>query len=220
MTVLPTTVLNNDWWLQALRQDGERHGEALDGLREYLLRAVLVYLQHHRSDLVNWAQDDIRHFAEDVAQEALLSIRKNLDNFRGDSKFTTWAYRFAVNQAASELRRSRYRDLSFDKLQDEDNAFVSIQIREQPAADPDLASEQNAFVELFNLIIQDELTERQRLAFVAIHFNDLPMEEVAGQLGISRNALYKLLHDARRKIKAQLEARYLSAGDVLSLFES
>jgi RNA polymerase sigma-70 factor (ECF subfamily) len=85
--------------------------------------------------------------------------------------------------------------------------------------DPDLASERQDYIELLVNVIRQELTERQRLAIVAVHFQGRSMDEVAKQLGISRNATYKLLHDARRKIKAQFEERHLGAGDIMALFE-
>jgi RNA polymerase sigma-70 factor (ECF subfamily) len=211
-------------WIRRLQEPGEGQAEAIAALREYLLRAVLVYLKNHRSDLAAWSAADIRHFAEDVAQDSLLSVRNNLESFRGEAKFTTWAYRFAINRAASELRLSRYSDMSLDNLQDEDLGIFNPEnfrqlLQDEEGVDPDLASERQDYIELLVKVIRQELTERQRLAIVAVHFQGRSMDEVAKQLGISRNATYKLLHDARRKIKAQFEERHLGAGDILALFE-
>jgi RNA polymerase sigma-70 factor (ECF subfamily) len=211
-------------WIQRLQEPGEEQAEAIAALREYLLRAVLVYLKNHRSDLADWSGAEIRHFAEDVAQDSLLSVRNNLESFRGESKFTTWAYRFAINRAASELRLSRYSDMSLDNLQNEDLGNLNPEnfrqlLQDEESVDPDLASERQDYIELLVNVIRQELTERQRLAIVAVHFQGRSMDEVARQLGISRNATYKLLHDARRKIKAQFEKRHLGAGDILALFE-
>jgi RNA polymerase sigma-70 factor (ECF subfamily) len=211
-------------WIRRLQEPGEGQAEAIAALREYLLRAVLVYLKNHRSDLAAWSTADIRHFAEDVAQDSLLSVRNNLESFRGEAKFTTWAYRFAINRAASELRLSRYSDMSLDNLQDEDLGIFNPEnfrqlLQDEEGVDPDLASERQDYIELLVKVIRQELTERQRLAIVAVHFQGRSMDEVAKQLGISRNATYKLLHDARRKIKAQFEERHLGAGDIMALFE-
>lgn len=189
-------------------------------LRDYLLRSVLVYLQEHRSDLAEWSPADIRHFAEDMAQEALVSINKNLDSFRGDSKFTTWAYRFAINLAASELRLSRYWDQSLEGLQEQETAVFSELLRGEQEMDPDLAAERRQCIDVLERIIHEDLTERQRFAVVSIHFQGRSMDEVAEELGTNRNATYKLLHDARRKIRAGLQDHHLSAGDILALFES
>ena len=211
--------LTNEAWLQGLERPGVNQKATIEALRDFLLRAVLVYLRRHRSDLAEWSPTEVQHFAEDTVQEALLAIKNNLDKFRGDSKFTTWAYRFAINQAASELRRSRYRDLSLEGLQERETAILFEFAQEERKLAPDIAAERRAFAELLGRIIRNELTERQRLAIVAVHFQGRSMQEVAEQMDLNRNALYKLLHDARRKIKAQLQAQHLSAGDVLALFE-
>lgn len=214
------TGLTNEEWLQALSQPGEKQTAAIETLRDLLLRAVLVYLRNHRGDLAYWSSADIYSFAEDMSQEALMAIRKNLDKFRGESKFTTWAYRFAINQAASELRRSRYRDLSLEGLQEAETAILATFIHKTREVSPGTMVERRAFFELFVHIIRHDLTERQRLAIIAVHFQGRSMQEVAEKLGMNRNALYKLLHDARLKIRAQLEAHHLSPGEVLNLFEN
>lgn len=209
----------NDEWLQALSQPGKPQQAALETLRDYLLRAVLVYLRYHRSDVSSWSSGDIHQFAEDAVQEALMAIRKKLDTFRGESKFTTWAYRFAVNKAASELRRSRYLDTSLDSLQDGNENALKITFSDRRVVDPDAAAEQRSFMELLSQIIGEELSERQQRAVVGIHIQGRSMQEVAEELDITRNTLYKLLHDARRKIKERLQARYLTVEDVLAIFE-
>lgn len=209
----------NEQWLQSLKEPGEQQIEATEELRDYLMRAILVYLHKHRGDLANWSSSNIRHFAEDMAQEALLAIRQKLDTFRGDSKFTTWAYRFAINITAGELRRSRYRDLSLESVQEQETLFLNDVFRDTRNVGPGVAAERQAFIDLLSHIIREELTERQRLAILAVHFQGRSMQEVAEKMGINRNALYKLLHDARKRIKSQLQARYISSGDVLALFE-
>ena len=210
----------NEQWLQALKEPGEEQIEAIEALRDYLMRAILVYLHKHRGDLANWSPSDIHHFAEDMAQEALLAIRQKLDTFRGDSKFTTWTYRFAINITAGELRRSRYRDLSLEGVQEQEAQFLTDVFRDTQNVGPSVAAERRAFVDLLGRIIREELTERQRLAILAIHFQGRSMQEVAEKLDMNRNALYKLLHDARKRIKSQLQAQYISSGDALALFES
>ena len=114
---------SNAEWLRALQeQQGEALSEALQDLYDYLLRAVLVYLSQSRGELADWSRDDLRNLAQDLAQDALLEVRENLGSFKGESKFTTWAYRFVINRAASELRRLRYRNVSFDQLHEEEPA--------------------------------------------------------------------------------------------------
>ena len=210
----------NEQWLQALKEPGEQQIEALEALRDYLMRAILVYLHKHRGDLTYWSSSDIHQFAEDMSQDALLAIRQKLDTFRGDSKFTTWAYRFAINITAGELRRSRYRDLSLEGVQEQEALILADIFRDTQNVGPGVATERQAFIDLLGRIIREELTERQRLAILAVHFQERSMQEVAEKMGINRNALYKLLHDARKRIKSQLQARSISSGEVMALFES
>src|SRR3972149_10044040 len=129
------TLRPNADWLWALReQPGEAQAEALQDLRDFLLRAVLVYLSMQRSDLAGWSRQAVRDLAEDFAQEAAVEVRQNLDTFRGEAKFTTWAYRFVINRAASELRRQRYRDLSLDRLREEEPAVFQAGLNDAEAS--------------------------------------------------------------------------------------
>jgi RNA polymerase sigma-70 factor (ECF subfamily) len=210
----------NEEWLRALRQPGAGQTKALEELRDYLLRAVLVYLRDRRTDLTAYAPTDLRELAEDCAQEALLSIRSNLDNFRGDAKFTTWAYRFVINQAVDELRRRRYKNVSLESLAEQEVSAMIAVTSPDAGLDPDLAAEREDFIIQLLDIIQNELNEQQRLAILAVHFQGRSMQEVAEQLETSPNTLYKILHDARKRIKAKLLARHLSGGDIQALFET
>ena len=167
------TSRTNEQWLQALKEPGEQQIEAIEALRDYLMRAILVYLHKHRGDLTYWSSSDIHQFAEDMSQDALLAIRQKLETFRGDSKFTTWAYRFAINITAGELRRSRYRDLSLEGVQEQEALILADIFRDTQNVGPGVATERQAFVDLLGSIIREELTERQRLAILAVHFQDL-----------------------------------------------
>lgn len=209
---------SNEAWLRALRAEGRARREALDDLRDYLLRAVLVYLRRRRRDLDDWTQEHARQFAEDIVQDVLLAIDANLNKFRGEAKFTTWAYRFALNAAVSELRRRRYRDLSLDALQTQSLAHVYV--REPRQARPETIAGRRAMLALLEEIIERELTARQRMAVLAVYVEGFSIAAVAAEMGTSRNALYKLLHDARQKMKTALEAEHISAGDILGYFET
>ncbi len=214
---------SNEDWVGALSEaEGETLSQALQDLRGFLVRAALVYLSQHRSELALWSQADILQLAEDCAQEALLEIRSQLKTFRGEAKFTTWAYRFVINRAASELRRQRYRNVSLDWLNEDVPSLlqkmVTLGTQAEPP-EPEHLVEQHAYLQLLTNIISTELSERQRLAVIGVHWQGRSMEEVAAVLGLSRNALYKLLHDARKRIKAKLAEHYLTEGDILAAFE-
>ena len=213
------TSRSNEAWLLALRQPGEVQEEALEELRDYLLRAVLFYLRNHRSDLGDLTGEELRQFAEDMAQDSLVAINNSLAQFRGEAKFTTWAYRFAINRTATELRLHHYRNLSIDNLLQEESAVFYELAHNLGEVDPDLEAERRDLIAELRRIVREELTERQRFAILGVHFYQRSLDEVADQLGMSRNTLYKLLHDARKKIKNQLETRYFGEGDVLALFD-
>jgi RNA polymerase sigma-70 factor (ECF subfamily) len=181
-----------------------------------------VYLSQHRSDLSGWSRADVRRLAEDLAQETLLEIRHSLSGFRGESRFTTWACRFVINRAASELRRQRYRNVSLDALREEPSGALKALLAEREAAgqvDPEHLAERRRYLDLLRGIIEKDLNDRQRLAIIGVHWEGLPMDDMAVRLGLTRNALYKLLHDARKRIKARLLAHHLTEGDILAAFE-
>lgn len=212
---------SNEEWLWALaEQSSEARSEALEDLRDFLMRAVLVYLSQQRSELTDWSRQDVRDLAEDLTQEAIVEIRESLASFRGESKFTTWAYRFVINRAASELRRRRYQNVSLDRLREEGPSllFQAI-VSEGEKVEPEQLAERRYYLRLLQEILQTELNDRQRLALMAVHWQGRSMDEVADALGINRNALYKLLHDARKRLRAALQARHLSEGDILTAFE-
>ncbi|MBE0689818.1 MAG: RNA polymerase sigma factor [Anaerolineae bacterium] len=211
----------NEEWLHDLRSGEAVQAEALEDLRKRLQRGILYYLSRERSDLNHLSNHELTQMASDLSQDATLRVLANLDTFRGDSLFTTWATRIAVRVAISELRRARYRDFSLDNLTaDGDllppsaNSFLSP----KPPG-PERAAERDEVLKRIDEALSDALTERQRRALVAVVVQEVPLEIVAEQLETNRNALYKLLHDARRKLKASLEAQGLSLDYVLSLFQ-
>ena len=210
---------NADWVLALTEPPGEAQTEALQDLHDYLLRAVLVYLAQRRGELSEWGRQAVRDLAEDMAQEALLSVRENLEGFRGEARFTTWACRFAINRAASELRRRRYQDLSLDRLQEAEPAAFQALLSEQRRAEPEHVAEQREYLTLLRRIVETELNERQRAAVVGVYWLGRSMDEVAEALDVNRNALYKLLHDARLRIKARLMAHHLTPGDIRAAFQ-
>jgi RNA polymerase sigma-70 factor (ECF subfamily) len=210
----------NEEWLAALTaQPEDAQAEAWNDLGNFLLRTALVYLTLQRSELAGWGREAIEDLAEDLAQEALIEIRTRLDQFKGKSKFTTWAYQFVVFRAASELRRHRYRNISFEQLQEEGVFVLPAAPEGRESVDPEQTAERRYYIRLLREIIESELNERQRAAIVGVYLQGCAMDEVAGALETSRNALYKLIHDARKRIVARLRARQLTQGDILAAFE-
>jgi len=179
-----------------------------------------VYLRDGRSELAHLSTDNLYEMAEDYAQSALLKVRDNLDKFRGDAKFTTWAYRFVINEAAADLRKKHYREFSWDDISAGETAVFATILSATATSDPDLKTEREELIQFLLQIIEVELNERQRIAVIEVHFQGRSMQEVAEILETTPNTIYKMLHDSRKKIKAKLLAQHYSAGDILGLFDN
>jgi RNA polymerase sigma-70 factor (ECF subfamily) len=214
------TELTNDEWVEALRSDGELQQNALEDLRKRLHRSIYYYLSQDRSDLRDLAPKELQAMAGDMAQDAVLRVMANLDSFRGESRFTTWINKIGIRLAISTLRRARYKNFSLDSLT-EDGDFLSSQtnlVSDAPPT-PERAAERDDVMEKIQSAFKEALTERQYQALVAIALENVPMDIVAEEMGTNRNALYKLIHDARRKLKVHLESQGLSTDYMMKLFE-
>jgi RNA polymerase sigma-70 factor (ECF subfamily) len=194
---------SNDQWLVALR--GPTRDEALAELRVVLMRGLKAVLGGQASR--------VESSVDDFVQEALIKILDNLDSFRGECHFTTWAQKICVRTAFAEMRRSRWRDVSLDEVisQPEGNTAAD------PQLDPERAATQTMIMEKFRRFIDEELTDRQRTALLAA-LGGMPLEAVADRMNTNRNALYKLLHDARKRLRRRMSAEMLSPQDVLGAF--
>ena len=200
----------NEEWLEALRPP--RNEDALEELRAVLVRGLEATLRKR-------IDRDVEPLAEDFAQDALLRILDRMDSFRGESKFTTWAQKVAVNLAFSRLRRKRWENVSLADLtapdrdaQDASPAFAD------PAHGPDEQTSDQMLLARVERIIEEQLTEKQRTALNAV-MQDMPLQEVARRMDTNRNALYKLIHDARKNLKSELEKQDLSSDSLLAELE-
>ena len=209
---------SNDDWLAAL-SDPLAQAAALSDLRARLQRSLYFYLSQDRSDLRALASQELQQMAEDLAQDATLRVMDNLHNFRGESRFTTWATKIAIRLAISDLRRARYKDFSLDQLT-ADGELLPTTARWSNAAAPmpERAAERDDVMRKIELALSEALTERQYQALVAVALKGVPMDVLAERMGSNRNALYKLIHDARRKLKAHLEEQGMSTEYMLTLF--
>jgi RNA polymerase sigma-70 factor (ECF subfamily) len=205
---------DNDAWLRDLHAGGERRDAALADLRVQLGRALPQGL----SRLLSPANPEFESFIEDTAQETLLRTLAGLDSFEGRSQFTTWTYKIAVRVALNELRRRKWRDISLEGLEGEQAEDVAPRQFTSPDPGPETAVERADILRRVQQVIAEELTERQRAAMHAIHMQGVPMEEVARRMGTNRNALYKLLHDGRLRLKHRLEREGLPPQDLLEMF--
>jgi RNA polymerase sigma-70 factor (ECF subfamily) len=205
---------DNDTWLRDLRASGEQRDAALADLHALLLRA----LPQGVSKWLSPENPQFESFIEDTAQETLLRVLDGLDSFEGRSQFTTWAYKISVRVALNELRRRRWRDVSLDRLEEEEANDSAPRQFASSDPSPESVIERGDIFQRVQQILAEELTERQRAAMHAIHMQDVPMEEVARRMGTNRNALYKLLHDARLRLKHRLAREGLSPKELLEMF--
>ena len=210
----------NEEWLEELRASGAMQEAALADLRNLLLRAVLFFFSRNQGDFESLTRDEILQRAEDCAQEALIAIMKHLSDFRGDSRFTTWAYKFAINTALMMARRERWKAISLDQFGfSEDGSLLEGVMRDKsPGLAPDRSALQGEVGEIIREVIERDLTDKQRQILIMMVFNEVPMDEVVRRFGTNRNAIYKMLHDARRKLKGGLQARGFEVDETIDLF--
>ena len=204
---------SNEVWLRTL--SGTPQADALDDLRARLLSGLRYALQQR----YGVTESDL----EDFAQEALVKVLANLDSFRGESKFTTWAQKIAIRVAFSELRRKQWENISLHDLgpswgSELDAEALALLWLPSAEPSPERRVTRQSLRAVLAYLIAEELTELQRQAMVAIVLRGMPIEEVARRLGTNRNALYKLLHDARQRLKRSLEAQGLTVEEVMAAF--
>jgi len=210
----------NEEWLDHLNASGTLQEAAIADLRDLLLRAALYFFNRNLGDFGGLNRDEILQRAEDCAQEALLAVLNHLSDFRGDSKFTTWAYKFAINIAMMTARRERWKGVSLDELASSDETYFSEWLMQDKSdgVSPEQSAMRAEIRRMIREVIEHDLTENQRRVLLLIVFNDVPMDEVVRHLGTNRNAIYKVLHDARRKLKNRMQARGFEMGETLTLF--
>jgi len=193
-------------WLRCLSgtgRDGRGTAEreqALARLHDLLLRAARAELRRRSrpAGVEGRERDDLAHQAAD---DALLAITGKLDRFRGDSRFTTWAYKFVIFEVSAKLGRHYWRN---PPAQAGDDAWERIPDRF--GADPAQHAESRELAGVLRRAVTEVLSDRQRRVFVAIIVDGVPLDALAAELGSTRNALYKTMFDARRKIRAHLVA--------------
>src|ERR671922_2112255 len=212
-TDMPTRT--NEAWLADLGTPGPAREAALEDLREIIQKGLPYALSR-------WLSPDQPQFGalvEEVTQETLLRVLDQLNTFEGRSQFTTWVHKIAVRIALTELRRKRWRDSSLDELTENEDLPPPPGLLADPHAGPETVAERADMLERVRRIIEEELTDRQRQALILLGVQDMPMEEAARRLKTNRNALYKLLHDARLRLKRRLSMEDITPNEVLTLFE-
>ena len=187
-------------WLVELRSQGPVRERARSRLHAMLLRAARAEAFRRRDFLPADLVGDLDDLCLQAANDALVAVLGKLDGFRGASRFTTWAYKFALLEVSVRLRRRAWikrrvalDDVSWGRLAD-------------PARGPDRSVEHDEFLLAVRNLVDATLTENQRRVFLAVVAEEIPIDVIAERMGGSRGAVYKMLHDARRKLRAAMAA--------------
>jgi len=188
-------------WVASLGADGAARERRLPELHALLLRAARHETRRRRAWLGGAGERELDDIAHQAASDAVLAVMAKLDSFRGASRFTTWAYKFVVYEVSVKMRRHQW---SGRPLPGEQDAVERAAARLAPG--PDVGTEQREAIAALKQAMDEVLTDHQRKVFVALALNDVPADGLAAILASNRNALYKTLHDARRKLRAHLEA--------------
>jgi RNA polymerase sigma-70 factor (ECF subfamily) len=187
-------------WIAALRGPPGPREQALAELHAMLLRAARFELGRRRGQLAHLTAGDVDDLAMQAADDALMAILSKLDSFRGNSRFTTWAYKFALLEAGVKARRRAWHDR---EIAIDDQTWPELR-DVRPSAQERL--EGSELLEALRDALGTSLTPHQREVFCALALNDIPIDVLAERLNTTRGALYKTLHDGRRKLRATLAA--------------
>ncbi len=185
-------------WLARLRAAGQTRDAAVAELHAFLVRATRHEAERRRASLPPEIAADLAELAHQAADDAAMAILRKLDTYRGESRFTTWAFKFAIVEMSASLRRAAWRDRA---IVVDDAAWERM--AERSASEPHQVA---AFRELLAEVrrsVATDLTPRQREVFAAVVVDEVPIDVLAERLGTSRGAIYKMLHDARAKLRAR-----------------
>ncbi len=196
--VTEASTRTSEGWVQALRSGGPEREQAVGDLHALMLRAARFELRRRRAGLGHVRPEELDDLATQAANDAVIAVLAKLDDFRGASRFTTWAYKFALLEAGVKARRRAWqgREVVVDA-----EIWPDVADR-QPSAQA--ALEGTETLAALRTAIHTALTPHQRDVFVALALNEIPIDVLAERLGATRGSLYKTLHDARRKLRKEL----------------
>jgi RNA polymerase sigma-70 factor (ECF subfamily) len=197
-------------WVAALAGQGSDREAALDRLHALLLRAARFELGRRRGQLAGLSAAERHDLATQAADDAMMGVLARLDDFRGLSRFTTWAYKFALLEAATKARRMAWRHRELPRPPEDWLAMAD------PDGRPDAAAEHAELLAALRAAVAEVLTPHQREVLLTVVAGRVPLDVLAERRGTTRGALYKTIHDARRKLRAHLAEAGLLAGEEVS----
>jgi RNA polymerase sigma-70 factor (ECF subfamily) len=197
VTVSPVLDPETRAWIDDLRASRD---EAVERLHALLVRGARYELGRRRAQLAALRIHDVDDLAMQTADDALVAVLRRLDDFRGESRFTTWVYKFAILHASTAVRRLAWRGR---ELPQEDETWERL----QAPGGPDLDAERRELLDEVRDAIRDRLTPHQRRVLLALAVDGVPIDVLADRLSTTRNALYKTLHDARRTLRNAVTER-------------
>ena len=195
-------------WIERLQANGAERDAALVELHALLLRAARFEVNRRRATSPHLRSSDYDDLAQQSADDALVAILRKLGDFRGDSRFTTWAYKFALYEAAAKVRKRAWQGREIPLTSE---TWPLIIDDHQHSAQQSV--ETRDVLAVLGEAIDGELSPHQRDVLVAVTLNGVPIDVLAERLNTTRGALYKTLHDARHKLRAALLARGMGIDD-------
>jgi RNA polymerase sigma-70 factor, ECF subfamily len=186
-------------WLDELRSEGPERDKATGRLHALLLRAARFEVNRRARYVPHLRGGDLDDIALQSANDALVSVLAKLDRFRGQSRFTTWAYKFALLEAAVKVRRLAWQGREIPVEPEQWTRFADS------GSSPEAQTERGELLGEIGRAIENDLTPHQREVLVALALNEVPIDVLADRLGTTRGALYKTLHDARKKLRRTLD---------------
>ena len=196
-------------WIDRLSPGSPDRDAAIDSLHDLLLAGARFEVNNRRAASPHVRGDDHDDLAHQSADDALVAVLRKLEDFRGDSRFTTWAYKFAVLEAAAKVRGRAWQGREVP-LEPDSWALVA-----DGDSTPQEGAEATELIDAVQAAIASDLSVHQREVLVAVTLNGVPIDVLADRLNTSRGALYKTLHDARRKLRSVLATQGLaSAGQM------
>jgi RNA polymerase sigma-70 factor (ECF subfamily) len=198
-------------WLESLREKGPTYDDAVARLHALLLRGARFEAARRRPSHPHLRGNECDEIATEAADDALVSLLERLDTFRGASRFTTWAYKFALLEAAVKLRKRAWQGREIPLEPESWELFAGS------GGDPETELQQSELLAMLRRAVADVLTPHQRRVLVAVAVNGVPIDVLAERLGTTRGALYKTLHDARGKLRAHVAESGFDLGEWLEV---